>query len=102
MDETTKRRLSRAEVEHVAHLARLQLSPDEVEAFTRQLDKILEHMQVLNELDTTDVPPTYHVLPGLTNVFREDVPGPSLPREEVLANAPASADGAFLVPRVIE
>jgi len=89
------------EVEKVAQLAKLQFSPEEKERFTAQLNRILEYMDKLNELDTEGVEPTSHVVP-LKNVLREDRVGESLPQQEVLANAPAQAEGHFLVPRVIE
>jgi aspartyl-tRNA(Asn)/glutamyl-tRNA(Gln) amidotransferase subunit C len=88
-------------IAHVARLARLELSPEETEAFRTQLGSILDHFKTLQALDLTDVPATSHVLP-MTNVLREDVPERSLPREEVLATAPAAEDGYFVVPPVIE
>jgi aspartyl-tRNA(Asn)/glutamyl-tRNA(Gln) amidotransferase subunit C len=92
--------LTRQEVEHVALLARLALSEEEKEMYTRQLRDILEYAARLNELDTTDVPPTSHVLP-LSNVFREDEVGEHLAPEEVLANAPEREGGFFKVPRIV-
>jgi len=92
--------LTRQEVEHVALLARLALSEEEKELYTRQLRDILEYAARLNELDTTDVPPTSHVLP-LSNVFREDEVGEHLSPEEVLANAPEREGGFFKVPRIV-
>ncbi len=88
-------------VAHVARLSRLNLSDEERERFRAQLGSILDYVRQLEALDLTDVPATAHVLP-VTNVLRDDVPGPSLPRDEVLANAPASEDGFFVVPPVIE
>ena len=88
-------------IAHVARLARLELSPEETEAFRTQLGSILDHFKSLQALDLTDVPATSHVLP-MTNVLREDVPERLLPREEVLATAPAAEDGYFVVPPVIE
>lgn len=88
-------------IAHVARLSRLELSPQEVEAFRTQLASILEHFRTLQALDLTSVPPTSHVLP-MTNVLREDVPGACLPREEVLAAAPAVEEGYVVVPPVIE
>ncbi len=92
--------LSREEVLHVAELARLSLSPAEIELFTGQLNEILEYVEKLQELDTTEVAPMAHVVP-LRNVFREDQVRECLPRGAVLENAPAREDGNFLVPRVI-
>jgi len=92
--------LSREEVLHVAELARLSLSPEEIELFTVQLNEILEYVEKLQELDTSGVAPLAHVIP-LFNVFREDLVRESLPLDAVLENAPAREDGNFLVPRVI-
>jgi aspartyl-tRNA(Asn)/glutamyl-tRNA(Gln) amidotransferase subunit C len=89
------------DVDHIALLARLGLSPEERATFRGQLSAILEHMRTLDELDTSSIPPTAQVIP-LTNVMREDEQGPSLPREAVLANAP-QADGEFFrVPAVLD
>jgi aspartyl-tRNA(Asn)/glutamyl-tRNA(Gln) amidotransferase subunit C len=92
--------LTREEVLHVAHLARLTLDPEEVELFTRQLNDILAYVEKLQELDTTGVTPMAHVLP-VCNAFREDEVREGLPREAALDNAPAREEGSFLVPRVI-
>ena len=92
--------ITTAEVEHVALLARLQLSPEEKAAYTKQLNAILEYMDKLNALDTRDVEPTAHVLP-LRNVFRDDGARPGLPRERALAGAPEVSEGQFKVPRVV-
>ena len=89
------------EVEHVARLARLALSGEEKEQMRTQLDRILGYIEKLNQLDTTGVEPTSHVIP-MTNVFREDAVVPSLPREEALGNAPDPREGFFRVPRIIE
>jgi aspartyl-tRNA(Asn)/glutamyl-tRNA(Gln) amidotransferase subunit C len=91
--------LTKSEVEHVALLARLDLSEDEIGLYTTQLAKILEYAAVLNQPDTSEVPPTAHVLP-LQNVFREDLVGEHLAPEDVLANAPEKEEGYFKVPRV--
>lgn len=88
-------------VEHVAKLARLDLSEQEKELFTGQLNAILKYAEQLNTLDTTNVEPTSHVLP-LYNVMRDDVPHDSLPIEQVMLNAPEEEDGHFKVPAVIE
>ena len=93
--------LSRKEIEHVALLARLDLTEEEIERFTGQLNSIFEHFNQLNELDTTGIEPTSHAIP-LGNVLREDVVTPSLSPEEVLANAPETGDTCFRVPRVVE
>jgi aspartyl-tRNA(Asn)/glutamyl-tRNA(Gln) amidotransferase subunit C len=94
-------RLTRADVEHVAQLARLALTDDELDGYAEQLGVILDHAAEVAALDTHDVPPTAHPLP-LTNVFRADEPRPSLPRDEVLAMAPAAEDGRFRVPRILD
>lgn len=88
------------EVEYVARLARIELSQQEKEIFARQLARILEYISKLNEVDTTDVGPTSHVLP-LKNVFRQDNLEPSLPVEAVLKNAPEKEGDFFKVPQVI-
>jgi aspartyl-tRNA(Asn)/glutamyl-tRNA(Gln) amidotransferase subunit C len=92
--------ISRDDVVHVARLARLDLTDDEVDRFADQLTAVLEHAADVAALDTTGVPPTAHPLP-LANVLRDDVPGPSLDRDEVLAMAPDVEDGRFRVPRIL-
>jgi len=89
------------DVEHVARLARLEFSDEEKKTLMNQLNKILEYMEKLNELDTSNVEPLAHVIP-LTNVFREDEVKPSLPVSEVLKNAPSKTEKFFKVPKVIE
>jgi len=94
-------KLSLAQVEHTARLAQLSLSDREKECFREQLSSILEYAQCLEQLDTSAIPPTSMVVP-LAHVMREDEIEPSLAPGEVLANAPASADGHFRVPVVLE
>jgi aspartyl-tRNA(Asn)/glutamyl-tRNA(Gln) amidotransferase subunit C len=94
-------KITKAEVEHVARLARLELSEAEQGQMTAQLDAILGYIDTLNGLDTTGVEPTATVIP-MVSVMREDVVRPSLDREEALANAPDRADAYFRVPRIIE
>lgn len=89
-------KLTKSEVEHVARLARLGLSDEELKKFRRQLSAILEYVEQLNELDTRDVEPISQVT-GLKNVFREDVTRPSLTQEEALSNAPDQHNGFFKV-----
>ena len=89
--------ISRDEVVHVARLARLALTEEELDRFAGQLDAILEAVSKVAELDLADVEPTLHPL-ALSNVLAEDEPRPSLSVEEALANAPDSEDGAFRVP----
>jgi aspartyl-tRNA(Asn)/glutamyl-tRNA(Gln) amidotransferase subunit C len=89
--------IDRDQVLHVARLARLRLSEDEVERMSAELSSILDHIEKINELDLEDVEPTSHVI-QLENVLREDVPRPSLPRERALEGAPDVAGGGFRVP----
>jgi len=93
-------RITRSDVEHVAMLARLALTDDEIEQLTGELGAILDHAAQVSALDTADVPPTAHPLP-LVNVFRPDEPRPSLDRDEVLGQAPATEDGQFRVLRIL-
>lgn len=93
--------LTEEEVRHVAELAKLRLTDAEVEEYTDQLSAILEYAAVIQEVDTSRVPPTPFVLP-LTNVMRDDEARPSLSNEEALANAPDSEDGFFRVRAVFE
>lgn len=93
-------KISRAEVEHVAHLARLTLSEDELQTMTSQLDTILRYVNKLEELDTTDIQPTSHAI-SISNAFREDRVQESLSREEALKNCAKKNDEAFVVPRII-
>ena len=93
-------KITAADVRHVARLARLDITDDEVELFAGQLAAVLEHAEDVERLDTAGVPPTAHPLP-LKNVLRDDVPRPSLDRDEVLGQAPAAEDGRFRVPRIL-
>ena len=93
--------LSAEEVAKVALLARLRLAPGELELFTGQLNAIVGFVEQLGELDTADVEPLAHGV-EVHNVFRDDARGPSLPREEALANAPKRNAESFLVPAVLE
>jgi aspartyl-tRNA(Asn)/glutamyl-tRNA(Gln) amidotransferase subunit C len=89
--------IDRAQVDHVARLARLELTEEESERMVRELSSILEHIEAITALDLADVPPTSHVV-DLTNVLRPDEPRPSLPREVALAQAPDATDEGFRVP----
>jgi aspartyl-tRNA(Asn)/glutamyl-tRNA(Gln) amidotransferase subunit C len=89
------------DVEHVARLARLALTPEEKERFGRQLALILEHAERVGEVAAEDVPPTSHPVPR-SNVFRPDEPWPSLGHHEALASAPEAEDGRFRVPRIVD
>jgi aspartyl-tRNA(Asn)/glutamyl-tRNA(Gln) amidotransferase subunit C len=93
--------ITKKDVEHVANLARLELSDAEKEQFEDQLNAILKYAEKLNELNTDGIEPTSHVLP-LANVMREDKVKASLPIEKVLLNAPEEEDGHFKVPPVLE
>ncbi|MDN4074882.1 Asp-tRNA(Asn)/Glu-tRNA(Gln) amidotransferase subunit GatC [Fictibacillus terranigra] len=91
-------RISKDQVKHVAHLARLSVSEEEVDMFTEQLDAIIGFAEELNELDTENIEPTTHVL-ELKNVLREDTVRESVSREDALKNAPEQRDGQFKVPK---
>jgi aspartyl-tRNA(Asn)/glutamyl-tRNA(Gln) amidotransferase subunit C len=93
-------KITKAEVAHVAKLARLSFSEKEILLFTEQLNQILVYMEKLNKIDTTEIEPAYHAL-DLTNVFREDQVKPSLESQKVLANAPQTDKDMVIVPRVI-
>jgi len=93
--------LTREEVEHVALLGRLELDEQEIDRFTQQLNSVLEYFEQLREIDTQGVPPTSHVIP-LTDVMRDDELAPSLPVEDILANAPSRIAETFRVPKVVE
>ncbi|HTP11927.1 MAG TPA: Asp-tRNA(Asn)/Glu-tRNA(Gln) amidotransferase subunit GatC [Anaerolineae bacterium] len=93
--------LTRAEVRHIAELAKLQLTEAEETLYQDQLSDILDYVQRLNMLDTEAIPPTATVLP-LRSIMRDDVSRPSLPVDEVLANAPARAGDSFEVHVILE
>jgi len=92
--------LTMKEVEHVAMLARLSLSEDEKKIFGEQLSSILNYADTLNALATDNVEPLTHILPAF-NVFRADVIRPSMPREEMLTNAPLAEEGQYKVPKIM-
>ncbi len=85
---------------HIANLAHLNLREDEIEKIEKDLNQILEYVNKLNEIDTTDVLPLSHPI-EIINIFRDDIVGNSIPREEALKNAPDSTDEFFKVPKVI-
>jgi aspartyl-tRNA(Asn)/glutamyl-tRNA(Gln) amidotransferase subunit C len=89
------------DIDHVAKLARLALTDEEKERLREQLGLILEYAAKVGEVAAEDVPPTAYAIPR-ANVYREDVPEPSLPQAEALANAPDQQDGRFKVPRIVE
>ena len=94
-------KLDLATVEHVAALARLGLTPEELERMREQLSSVLEHISMLEDVDTNDIPPTAQVI-ELESVMREDEVRPSLPRDLVLLNAPRQEDGYFRVNAVLD
>ncbi len=94
-------KITKQEVEHVAGLARLELSDNEKANLIDQLSNILTYVEQLNELDTKGVDPTSHVL-DISNVMREDIPHESLAQEKALANAPDKTAGHYRVPLIIE
>jgi len=89
------------DINYVAHLARLELTEAEREKFSAQLGHILEHIEKLKQLDVTHIEPTAHATP-LVNVTRTDEVRPSLPHDQALRNAPAQANGLFIVPKIVE
>ena len=93
--------LTREQVAHVAELAKLKLTPSEIDLFQKQLSAVLDDVARLDELDTDQIPPTAAVLP-LTNVLRADERRASWPREQMLANAPAQEDGYIQVKVILE
>ncbi len=93
--------ISREEVAHLARLARLAVTDDELDRFAGQLDVILQAVARVGEVAAADIPPTSHSVP-LTNVLRDDVVVPCLPSDEVLAGAPDAAEGRFRVPRILD
>jgi len=94
-------KLSREEVKHIATLARVGLTEEELERFSQQLSHILENFAILQELDTADVPPTSHPM-ALSSVLRDDEAEPSYPPEDILANAPHREEAFFRVKAILE
>jgi aspartyl-tRNA(Asn)/glutamyl-tRNA(Gln) amidotransferase subunit C len=93
--------IERSDVEHVAKLARLALSEEELELFRAQLSRILDHAARVTALDTEGIEPTSHAI-SLVNVFRSDETVPPLTQDEALSNAPLAEDGFFRVPRILD
>ena len=93
--------LTLEQVEHIANLARLELNDEEKARYRQQLSAILDYIEALKAVDTSDIPPTASVLPG-HNPLRADEPQPGLTREDLLANAPLAEAGQFRVPPVLE
>ena len=94
-------KITREQVEHVANLARLNLTEEEKEQMTKDMEAIIGFADQINSLDIADVKPTDHVIP-INNVFRDDVVAPSMDREKLLSNAPNQDNGCFSVPKVVE
>jgi|ERR1700677_2108427 aspartyl-tRNA(Asn)/glutamyl-tRNA(Gln) amidotransferase subunit C len=88
-------------IKYVAHLARIALTPDEEKTLAAQLESVLGYVEKLRQLDVSNVEPTAHAVP-LINVTRADETGESLSQEEALKNAPAKANGLFIVPKIVE
>jgi aspartyl-tRNA(Asn)/glutamyl-tRNA(Gln) amidotransferase subunit C len=93
--------ITRDDVAHLARLARLSLTEDELDHYAGQLDVILTSVAAVTEVASADIPPTSHALP-IVNVMRQDVVTPGLDREELLAAAPAAEDNRFRVPRILD
>ncbi len=89
------------DIPYLARLARITLTPQECELFAQQLDRVLEHVALINELDLTDIEPMAHAISHY-DILREDQLEPGLSHEEALANAPQQANGLFIVPKVLE
>ena len=94
-------KVSKHDIEHIAMLARIDLTEEEKELFGSQLSSILDYMEKLDELDTSTIEPTSHVL-SLQNVMREDTVRESIPREDALMNAPSHTEKFYRVPKIIE
>lgn len=94
-------KISKEMVRHIAMLSRLELKEEEIELYQDQLSRILDYVEKLNQVDTSEVEPTSHVL-SLNNVFREDKVKATLTREEALRNAPDGTDKFFRVPKIID
>jgi aspartyl-tRNA(Asn)/glutamyl-tRNA(Gln) amidotransferase subunit C len=88
-------------IEHVADLARIKLTPDEITIFQSQLGHVMEYVEKLNQVDVSGVEPMAHSFP-IYNVFRDDIPRKGLERESALSNAPRQVQGLFVVPKVVE
>lgn len=95
-----KKIIKREDVEYLSRLIRVELNEEEKRKFEKELGKILEYVEKLNEIDTENIEPTYHVIP-IKNVFREDIPQSSFPKEEILKNAPDKDENFFKVPKII-
>jgi len=92
--------ITKEEVEHVGWLARIEIHESDAQAYAEKLNAVLDYFSQLDEVDTENVPPTYHVA-DIMNVFREDVVKSSMPQEEVLSNTEKKQEGNFLAPRIM-
>ena len=99
---TEKKHISKDDLESLAKLAMLDLSDEEKERLTPQLNEIINYFKKLNDLDTENIKPITHPIEGLKNVFREDIPRESLTNEEALKNAQHKKDGYFKAPRILK
>ena len=99
---TNKKEFSKETIDHISKLALIDLSEEEKERLSKELDDILNYFKKLDELDTSTVKPTTHPIDGLKNVFREDIPWESLSNEEALRNAKHKKDGYFKAPRILK
>ncbi|MEN6313660.1 MAG: Asp-tRNA(Asn)/Glu-tRNA(Gln) amidotransferase subunit GatC [Clostridiaceae bacterium] len=95
------KKVTKETIEHIADLARLNISEAEKEKFTLEMEKIISYVDKLNELDTSNVKPMEHVIP-IRNILREDVVTGSFDREKLMENAPSQEDGCYKVPKVME
>ena len=93
--------ITKEQVNHIAHLSRLEIQEEEVDGYIEKLEKVVDLFNELNSVDTENIKPTYHVL-DLVNVFREDVAQEGMNREEVLKNSKETEAGQFKVPTIIE
>ncbi|MGX7100901.1 Asp-tRNA(Asn)/Glu-tRNA(Gln) amidotransferase subunit GatC [Gemella sanguinis] len=93
--------ITKEQVNHIAHLSRLEIQEDEVDGYIEKLEKVVDLFNELNSVDTENIKPTYHVL-DLVNVFREDVAQEGMDREEVLKNSKETEAGQFKVPTILE
>ena len=98
---STKTDRMQIDLQHVVKLARIELSLEEEQRIGPQLSEIIQYVEKLNELDVDEIEPTAHVV-QLTNVLREDQPRPSLSQDDAMRNAPKSANGLFVVPKIVE
>ena len=98
---STKTDRMQIDLQHVVKLARIELSAEEEQRIGPQLLEIIQYVEKLNELDVDEIEPTAHVV-QLTNVLREDQPRPSLSQDDAMRNAPKSANGLFVVPKIVE